>query len=426
MRTISWLLGLGAICAASQQSISGPTSQPIRPTKDPWYTAPSGFEAAAPGTILRLRAAPGNLTTDVVKNASAAYNILYRTTDSRYKPSWAVTTIFIPMHFYVSPSGKKALLSYQVAYDSAALDSSPSYGLYYDYDLNSIALPSTTELITECLNNGWVVSVPDYEGPSAAFGASIQAGHATLDSVRAVLNLANIYGLGNFSVGIWGYSGGSIATEAAAELQVQYAPELNISGVVAGGVVADAPADITECNESFLAGDIVAILLGVTVQYPEANAYLRSRLHPENATEFLGALNMTTNEQLNFFFKKDIFSYFIGGMADIQAKVLQDVLNVELKLGYHGVPAMPVFVYKAIGDEICAVSETDALVDKFCGVGADITYHRNTVGGHVDEIRNGQPRVLDWLWKIFNESYVPNISGCSIRDVTVNITSTGL
>ncbi|KAI1205132.1 LIP-domain-containing protein [Annulohypoxylon truncatum] len=423
MRALSWLSGLGA-ASALQQLLPGPASQPVAPSQDPWYSAPLGFEAATPGSILRVRQAPGNLTT-VISSATAAYNILYRTTDSRYKPSWAVTTLFVPPTFYTSPSGNKALISYQFAYDSAALDSSPSYGLYYDLSqpVPSLGVPAGSDLLDSLLAEGWLVNTPDYEGPTAAFGASVQAGHATLDSLRAVLNLARLSGLGEIAVGMWGYSGGSIATEAAAELQVQYAPELNISGAALGGLVADFAADFDLFNGSAIAGDLVSVVLGVTAQYPEAGAYVKSRLVQATAAEFLGARSMTLGQATKFFSMKDIYAYFVGGAADLQAAVLRKVYNVEMKLGYHGVPAMPMFVYKAIGDEYCPVEETDALVTKFCGVGADITYQRNTVGGHVAEIINGQPRAIDWLRGIFNETYTPNAFGCSVRNVTVNITN---
>ncbi|KAI1380099.1 LIP-domain-containing protein [Hypoxylon crocopeplum] len=419
MRPLTWLFGLGAASWPTN-----PTLQPLPPSRDPWYTAPPGFEATDPGAVLRVRVAPGNLTT-VVGNTTAAYNILYRTTDSRYKPSWAVTTLFIPTSFYISPSGKAALVSYQFAQDSAAIDSSPSYGLYYALaqPVPSLGIPASTELLNTLLSQGWVVNTPDYEGPKAAFGASVQAGHATLDAVRAVHEFSWLAGIPKLSVGLWGYSGGSIATEAAAELQVQYAPELTIGGAAMGGLVADFERDFDLVNESPIAGDLVAALLGVTAQYPEASAYLKSRLHPANASEFLGARSMITGAATTFFSMKDIYSYFIGGKADLQASVLRKVFNIEMKLGYHGVPSIPVFMYKAIGDEYTPVNETDALVDKYCGVGADITYQRNTVGGHVAEIINGQNRTIDWLWSIFNESHVPSVSGCSIRDVTVRLTN---
>lgn len=429
MNRLARFLGLGAILwqlsSATQATFTSQlTTQVTPPSQDPWYSAPPGFEKHPPSTILKVREAPGNLTT-TIGNVSRALNILYTTTDSRYQPSWAVTTVLVPNSFYTSPSGKAALLSYHFAYDSASIDSGPSYGLYYEIAQPnpSLGIPAGTDLLTIFLSEGWIVNVPDYEGPTAAFGASVQAGHATIDSLRAVLGTAPIPEAKNVNVALWGYSGGSIATEAAAELQVQYAPELTISGAAMGGVVVDFAANFHLLSGTPLAGDLVAGLLGVTAQYPEARAYLRSRLHAENGTEFLSNENMTTTESLTFFANKDIYSYFVGGAADLQAPVLRKVYNVEMKLGYHGVPAMPLFVYKAIGDEICPVAETDALVDKYCDVGADITYERNTVGGHVTEIVNGQDRAINWLRGIFNESYVPNASGCAIRDVTVNATN---
>ena len=68
----------------------------LPPSSDPFYSAPQGYEASEPGTVLHIRYAPGNVTT-VVANSSAAYNILYRTTDSNYKPLWAVTTVLVPL-----------------------------------------------------------------------------------------------------------------------------------------------------------------------------------------------------------------------------------------------------------------------------------------------------------------------------------------
>ena len=56
-------------------------STPLPPSQDSFYTAPEGFEASSPGAVLRVRVAPGNLTT-LFTNVSQAYHILYRKTDS--------------------------------------------------------------------------------------------------------------------------------------------------------------------------------------------------------------------------------------------------------------------------------------------------------------------------------------------------------
>lgn len=107
------------------------SSAPLPPSQDPFYTAPTGFEQTAPGAILRIRHAPGNITS-VIANTSAVYHIVYRTTDANYRPSFAVTTLFVPLQNATSKSNSSQteLLSIQIPYNSVWVDSSPSYAVY--------------------------------------------------------------------------------------------------------------------------------------------------------------------------------------------------------------------------------------------------------------------------------------------------------
>ncbi|KAM5341464.1 hypothetical protein ACJ41O_014495 [Fusarium nematophilum] len=397
-------------------------TEPLLPSQDPWYKAPAGFETKQPGDVLRIRSAPGNLTT-VVSNASAAYHILYRTTDSRDRPSWAVTSLFMPASPYSSPSKKVALMSYQFAYNSANLDSSPSIGLYWRLaqEEPNLGLKSDTSFIEKMLSLGWIVNTPDHLGPDAAFGASVQAGHATLDALRAVHKIANADG--GINTAIWGYSGGSIATLAAAELQPHYAPELQIAGVALGGLVDDISADLDNLNKSPIAGTLIAFLLGITAQYPDARRYLENRLIPDTKSDFLSARHINVADAVKKFSGQDIYAYFTGGAADLRDPILQALFGRQAKLGHRGAPRIPIFVYKAIGDQYCPVAQTDATVNRMCSAGADISYERNTVGEHVSEIENGKPRAFGWLGNVFNESKKWSDGVCTVRDVTVALCS---
>lgn len=58
--------------------------------------------------------------------------------------------------------------------------------------------------------------------------------------------------------------------------------------------------------------------------------------------------------------------YFVGGVADITTNLVLRIINRDGIMGYHGVPEMPIFAYKAIEDEISVVEDTDALVEKYC------------------------------------------------------------
>lgn len=214
---------------------AGNTTTPLAPSKDPWYTAPDGYLSAKPGTIFRMREAPGNLTNKF-GNARAAYNILYATTNSLYNADWAVTTVIVPKEADI-----ESLLSYQIPYDSASVDASPSYALYQ-------GPPSD---INVALGLGWLVNVPDYEGPLASFTAGVQSGHATIDSVRAVLSTASTYGLSSTAkYAMWGYSGGALASEWASELQGDYAPELSFAGSALGGLTPNITSVLFTINKT--------------------------------------------------------------------------------------------------------------------------------------------------------------------------------
>ncbi|PWY66017.1 LIP-domain-containing protein [Aspergillus heteromorphus CBS 117.55] len=393
----------GRLCAAPH-----PGLDPDPPSEDPWYSAPRGFESAAPGEILRIRAAPGNLTT-VVGNASAAYNILYRTTNSLYKPSAAAAA-----------ANGSSLLSYQIAYDSFDVNASPSYAMYTD--------PSTD--IATALKLGWFVNVPDFEGPLASFTAGVASGHATLDSVRAVLSSG--FGLDEHArYALWGYSGGALASEWAAELQGQYAPELTFSGAAVGGLTPNITNVMDSVSGTLSAGLVPAAILGISSQHPDTYAYIVSQLKPNgtyNRARFLATKDLDLDEAELYYLEQDIFDYFVDGYETFYNPVVQKALNQDGYMGYHGVPQMPVFAYKAINDEVSPIADSDQLIARYCGVGVNILYERNTVGGHSAEEVNSDARAWAWLTSIFDGTYASKYatSGCTIRNVTLNITSSPL
>lgn len=83
-------------------------------------------------------------------------NILFRTTDTRYRPSWAVTTLLLPETPVTNRTdGKAALLSYQIPYNTADVDASPSYLLSTVLAQEFMGIPAYTDVIAEALGRGW-------------------------------------------------------------------------------------------------------------------------------------------------------------------------------------------------------------------------------------------------------------------------------
>lgn len=395
------------------------------PTQDTWYSPPSGWEMKSPGTAMKVRYSPyRNISIGACIDT---FQVLYRTTDTNDNASWAVTTVFIPeSHAQCSSAHpekcKHGIVTYEVPYDSADPDATPSYLLQWGEPYGEVF---------ELLKRGWFVNTPDYEGPLASYCAGVQAGHATLDSIRAILQVSEQFGVNNTVArnAIWGYSGGAMASEYSAELAGAYAPDLKLAGVVHGGLIPNVTSAGNKMTSKDTAGLAIAGIIGITSQKTEARKYIDSRLKdtgPYNKTLFYTAMQYSGAQVLGAFMNQNVSDYFLNGASDLDVPILDDIYYSDAVMGHHGVPNMPVFVYKAIHDEMSAATETDALVDSFCQQGANILYHRNDVGGHNEELWQGRGRALDFLSDVLDDTDLLSIpkTGCSIQNVTVAVNVT--
>jgi len=403
-----------------------PPSYLLPPSVDPWYEPPAGWQNASTGTALKVRSSAYSIIN--IGNCIDTFQVLYRTTDTHTNASWAVTTVFIPASHAQCKNGTNpdkcshGIVSYEVPYDSASPDAAPSYLLQFSEPYGEMY---------DLLTRGWFVNVPDFEGPLSSYCAGMQSGHATLDSVKAVLQVAGQFGLrtSDAKAALWGYSGGAMATEFAAELAGSYAPDLKLAGVVHGGLVPSVMDGEERLNGKDAAGLIFSGLLGITSQHPEARKYIDSRLKdtgPYNRTRFYSALGMNGIQVLLAFEYENIYNYFKNGKADLDNPLLTNMYNKDATMGIHGTPNMPVFIYKAIQDQMSPANFTDVLVDNFCKDGANILYHRNNLGGHNSELWQGRARALSFLSDVIdgtNELNMPK-KGCKTENVTFAVSVT--
>lgn len=100
----------------------------VPPSQDPFYQQPDNISSYEPGAVIRSRQVSNSLEPfiplPVNVSIQSVHQYLYRTTDSLGDAVAAATTILVP--YNADPS---KLLSYQIAYDSANPDCSPSYTL---------------------------------------------------------------------------------------------------------------------------------------------------------------------------------------------------------------------------------------------------------------------------------------------------------
>jgi len=87
----------------------------------------------------------------------------------------------------------------------------------------------------------WAISIPDHEGTDGHWGAPREPGYCTLDGIRAALSFDPLGLEASTPVGLWGYSGGGLATSWAAEMAPDYAPDINLVGAALGSPSATPP-----------------------------------------------------------------------------------------------------------------------------------------------------------------------------------------
>jgi alpha-beta hydrolase superfamily lysophospholipase len=368
-------------------------ARPLLPSDDPFYEPPPGFQHALPGTVLRSREVELAFL-GWIPQAITATQLLYRTTDMHGRPEATVTTMLVP--FERGPEKVCPLLSYQCAIDAVTSRCFPSYALRRRAIAPGAVPQFEFLLIAAALAEGWAVSVPDHEGREGMWGAPYEPGYRVLDGVRAAISSERLSLSPSAPVGLWGYSGGGLATAWAAEMSGSYAPELNIVGAVLGSPVGDLGHTFRRLNGTYLAGLPALVVAALAHVYPELD-----RVIQEHATEEGRALlerlhTMTTVEAVIRLRGADMDDMVDQPLDRLLA--MPEVQHVfdDIKLGV-AVPTPPVLIVQAVHDQLIAVEDIDELADAYSAGGADVTYHRDMFSEHLLLHPMSAPMTLRWL-----------------------------
>ena len=215
-----------------------------QPADDPFYNVPPNIGGLPNGTILASRQVQAYALA--VPIPARAWQVKYKTIDQRGNPSAYVTTILVPIVPWLG-HGPRPLLSYQAAIDALSTKCAPSYVLRSGVGAAVTGSPTVlasnpeTEIpnIEQALAQGWVVAVPDWEGPLAEWISGTGSAHGVLDGIRAAQAFAPDGLNAKAPIGMIGYSGGALATDWAMQAQPSYAPNLRFAGVALGGTPAE-------------------------------------------------------------------------------------------------------------------------------------------------------------------------------------------
>jgi pimeloyl-ACP methyl ester carboxylesterase len=319
---------------------------------------------STPGTVVR--------TVEVLyekTDAVAGTAVLYSSTSATGEPNVVSGTVYTPKAPWTGP-GSRPVVAFapgtQGMGDRCAPSQTMPIGKYYEMTA-----------VRALVERGWAVAVTDYEkmGPPGlpTYMVKDAEAHALLDIVRAAQQVPATGVAADSPVGLWGYSQGGQAASAAAEVEATYAPELEVAGVVAGGV----PSDLAVMAEhldgagnqffSFLAFAAV----GLDSAYPELD--LESYLNDEG-TEVL-----TTASEGRGVCLEDGLPLLAGRtIADLTDTNPLDTPAWQARLADQDLgtatPAVPAFLFHGSNDQIVPPSLGEGLRDAWCAGGASVQW----------------------------------------------------
>ncbi|MFI6219939.1 lipase family protein [Nocardia salmonicida] len=378
--------------------------------RDFYYPPADIVTTKAPGEIIAARQVTVANMGLIPVNVDA-WLLSYRSNNSRSEPIAAVATVLKPRG-----SAPDKLMSMQAAEDSLAAYCSPSYAMQ-QWTLatlgGQVVVPLEFFITQAALQQGWGVVVPDHQGPNNAFAAGPLAARITLDGIRAAQNFEPMALASHTRVGLFGYSGGAIATGHAAELKQSYAPELNVVAVAEGGVPADLGAVLNVGNGQLWSGMIMSAVLGLGREYPEFDVLLDAKLNP------LGQGLATVKDGLCVAFNTTVFPFMnMKGMFTVPGDpldhpVVDEVID-KTRMG-KTLPDMPMFIWQGNPDELIPVGPVNTLVDTYCqNPAAQVQYTREHLSEHLSTAVSGTPRAL--LWMRDRLDGIPAQPGCSTFD----------
>ena len=337
------------------------------PTADPFYSYSGSLAGIAPGTVLKTR--PATFSEAGISTPISTTQVLYRTTGELGQPTITVATIVRPL---VS-LGPTKLVSYQMAYDGMAAQCDPSYAIQGGTpteDTNT----EEQQLVLALVLAGDTVVTSDYEGENLEFGAGQESGDGTLDAIRATE--AELKLSATTPVGLVGYSGGSIATDFAAELAPSYAPALNIVGAAMGGIPVDYAHNLDYINGSpTWGGAIPAVLIGLSRAFGiNLSQYLSPYgLHVVDSVQD-ACLASSLGEYPNLTYQKLLKPDYTNAF---EIPVLVHAFN-HLIMGTSGTPREPLYMgvgnADGTGDDVMVAADDEALAHTYCTHGLSVQF----------------------------------------------------
>lgn len=356
------------------------------PAEQPWGPAPANIGSYKNGEILNSKQVEANILE--VPLPATAWQVRYKSIDVHGDPNVYITTVLVPKTEWTG-SGPRPLVSYQFAEDGVAYKCAPSWQLSGG-GTAALGGGEPVGLLLLALARGWAVTAPDYEGPASEFAGADGSAHGVLDGIRATRNFSAAGVSADAPVGLWGYSGGAMASAWAAAAQPSYAPDVKLAGVALGGTPASLAATAKAFNAiPGVSSAINVAFAGIDRSYPERN--ISQYLNETGRAQMRAAGNDCVYSGIT---RNPFASLANSGVTDAE---LDTMVKGISPLDFPGTPKAPILMYNSIIDEFAPIGPARQLAKRYCDAGLRLKKVESFLGEHALYAITGAPVAVSYL-----------------------------
>lgn len=261
-------------------------------------------------------------------------------------------------------------------------------------------------LVQDLVRRGWAVAITDYQGLGTdgehPYVVGQALGRNVLDMARAAIRLPEAGLSSTTKVGVWGYSEGGAAAAWAGQLQLEYAPDLQLMAVAAGGIPADLTKVARYVNGGPFSGLQMMAAIGLDEAYPELDLDAK-----------LNARGVTQREMLrqSCLFDGLLRTANTRASQTTNTDVLQDpswiVRMEENKLGKLAIK-VPTYLYHGLFDQAVPYGQAKSLRDMYCRQGMQVMWSTHALAEHITALYAGAGQAMSFLTAGFNGQPSPN------------------
>ncbi len=423
------MAAVAGACLAVAATATGAGVATAEPVPNQFYEAPAPLPAGTPGQVLKSESYPPALAVPNQQGPwpSGANRFMYRSTDA-HGNAVATTATFFDASTPWTGGGPRPVVVLAPGTQGQGDQCAPSKlfaeMIHYTPPLD-FAVEYEIAQADALLSRGIDVVVVDYQGLGTAgmhtYVDRRAEGHAVLDAARAVQQLPGSRVGADTPIGLWGYSQGGGASASAAEMQPQYAPELNIVGTYAGGPPADLRAVAGALDGGLGVGMLAYAINSIYATYPETRTEIDGAINDagrgaldEIATQCVPETIARYGLQHTSAWTRD--GRTIGELIDTLPAVRAAV--GEQRIG-RSTPSSPVLIVQGRNDDVIPYPQARTLADDWCERGATVDFVTTeippivpgSIVGHGLPMLAGLPQALDWMVDRFEG--VPAPSSCT-------------